>query len=288
MKPEYCTQQLQQIAAQIRLNAIESVHYAKSGHLGASLSCADMLTALYFGGMNLGTPETPDMKQRDAFILSKGHAAPGLYATLAERGLLNKQLLPTLRQINSPLQGHPESHRLEYVDCTTGSLGQGLSVGVGIAHSKKLFQGKDANRVYVILGDGEMQEGQNYEAAMAAPRYGLDNLVCFIDHNKYQIGGTVDRVLRTDAMAGIFRLLSWNVYEIDGHNMSEINEAIRTAKEPSGKPTMIIAHTQKGNGVSFMAGNAEWHGKVPDAAALERAREELLPVIGDYRGGRNE
>lgn len=270
--------ELERIAARIRLHIVESIYKAQSGHVGSSFSCTELLTALYFRTMNLGNPKpTPDVKKRDVFILSKGHAAPALYATFAERGLLNPKLLSTLRQIESPLQGHPERHRLKYVDATTGSLGQGLSMAQGYALSKKRRGAKE--RVYCLVGDGELQEGQVWEAARSIANNKLDNLVCIVDHNKFQLGGDTNKLMTTKVIERAFDARGWNRLNINGHNFREIDKAFATALHTKNRPTVIIANTVKGEGLSFTRGDVAWHGKVFDATTYEQAKQELSSHI---------
>ena len=226
---------LERTSTQIRAGIVESLYHAQSGHLGPSLSIVELLTVLYFGEMRLGMPEpTPDPRHREVFVLSKGHAAPALYATLAERGLLNKELLRTLRAIGSPLQGHPERHRLPYVDATTGSLGQGISMAQGYALGQKLT-GND-QRTFCIIGDGESQEGQVWETAMSAAKFRLDNLLCILDHNKFQNEESVARTMPIDTppLWQKWAAFGWRTEVIDGHDLSEIRRAIVDARKPTG------------------------------------------------------
>ena len=248
------------------------IYHAKSGHPGGSLSIADIMAVLYFEEMNINIKDLK-MENRDRFVLSKGHAAPALYSTLMEKGILDKSLITTLRKFGSPLQGHPDLKKIEGVEMSTGSLGQGLSAANGMALSSKIF-GPEF-RVYTILGDGELQEGQCYEAAMAAAHYKLDNLVAFVDLNGLQIDGNVKDVMNLISVKDKFVSFGWNVIEIDGHNYDEIREALKVARETKGKPTVIVATTVKGKGVSFMEGNYAWHGKAPNKEEFEKAMEEL-------------
>lgn len=249
------------------------IYHAKSGHPGGSLSIADILTVLYFEEMNIDVNDVK-MPNRDRFVLSKGHAAPALYATLMEKGFLPKSLVTELRRFGSPLQGHPDLKKVDAIEMSTGSLGQGLSAANGMALSSKIF--KPDFRVYTILGDGELQEGQCYEAAMAASHYKLDNLVAFIDNNNLQIDGDVDKVMSIYPLKDKFISFGWEVIEIDGHNFDEIKGALAKAREVKGKPTAIIAKTIKGKGVSFMENNAGWHGKAPSKEEFELAMKELM------------
>ena len=264
--------ELKIISKNIRRNILEMIYHAKSGHPGGSLSIADIMAVLYFEEMNINVKDLK-MENRDRFVLSKGHAAPALYSTLMEKGILDKSLITTLRKFGSPLQGHPDLKKIEGVEMSTGSLGQGLSAANGMALSSKIF-GPEF-RVYTILGDGELQEGQCYEAAMAAAHYKLDNLVAFVDLNGLQIDGNVKDVMNLICVKDKFVSFGWNVIEIDGHNYDEIREALKIARETKGKPTVIVATTVKGKGVSFMEGNYGWHGKAPNKEEFEKAMEEL-------------
>ncbi len=265
-------QQLQSQAKAIRRDIISMLGKAGSGHPGGSLSAADIVTALYFEVMNIN-PQEPNWPDRDRFVLSKGHAAPLLYAALAGRGYFDPAELDTLRKFGSKLQGHPDMRMLPGVEISTGSLGQGLSAACGMAMAGKI-DGKDY-RVYVLLGDGEIQEGQIWEAAMAAAHYKLDNLTAFLDHNKMQIDGPVEEVMSPEPIADKWRAFGWHVINIDGHDMEQILKAVEEAKQTKGKPTMIIAETVKGKGVSFMENQVGWHGKAPNAEQVEQALAEL-------------
>ena len=265
--------ELEVISKEIRKKIVEMIYHAKSGHPGGSLSIADILTVLYFEEMNIDVNDVK-MPNRDRFVLSKGHAAPALYATLMEKGFLPKSLVTELRRFGSPLQGHPDLKKVDAIEMSTGSLGQGLSAANGMALSSKIF--KPDFRVYTILGDGELQEGQCYEAAMAASHYKLDNLVAFIDNNNLQIDGDVDKVMSIYPLKDKFISFGWEVIEIDGHNFDEIKGALAKAREVKGKPTAIIAKTIKGKGVSFMENNAGWHGKAPSKEEFELAMTELM------------
>ncbi len=265
--------ELEVISKEIRKKIVEMIYHAKSGHPGGSLSIADILTVLYFEEMNIDVNDVK-MPNRDRFVLSKGHAAPALYATLMEKGFLPKSLVTELRRFGSPLQGHPDLKKVDAIEMSTGSLGQGLSAANGMALSSKIF--KPDFRVYTILGDGELQEGQCYEAAMAASHYKLDNLVAFIDNNNLQIDGDVDKVMSIYPLKDKFISFGWEVIEIDGHNFDEIKGALAKAREVKGKPTAIIAKTIKGKGVSFMENNAGWHGKAPSKEEFELAMKELM------------
>ena len=245
---------------------------AKSGHPGGSLSVTDILQVLYFETMNVDAAR-PDAPDRDRFVLSKGHAAPALYATLAEKGYFPEEELWHLRQCGAMLQGHPDMKHTPGVDMSTGSLGQGLSAANGMALAAKLD--KSARRVYAVCGDGELQEGQIWEAAMSAGHYKLDNLTVFVDHNKLQIDGTNDEVMSVMPIAEKFRAFGWNAVEIDGHDYDAIRGALTAARAAVGKPTVIVAETVKGKGVSFMENQVGWHGKAPNEEQCALAVREL-------------
>lgn len=260
------------ITRNIRKDIVTMIHGSKSGHPGGSLSAVEILTALYFDEMNVDT-RSPKMEDRDRFVLSKGHAAPVLYATLAEKGYFDKTELNSLRKIGAMLQGHPDMKGTPGVEMSTGSLGQGFSVACGMAMASKLDNAPW--RVYTLLGDGEVQEGIVWEAAMSAAHYKLDNLVAFLDYNGLQIDGEVEKVMNIGPIMDKFKSFGWNVIEIDGHDFDQIFAALDMAKETVGKPTMIIAKTVKGKGVSFMENNASWHGTAPTDSDLEKALAEL-------------
>lgn len=264
--------ELKDMAKVVRTDIIEMVHEAKSGHPGGSLSAADIVTALYFRLMRLD-PANPAWPDRDRFILSKGHACPVWYAALAERGFFDKSHLLTLRKLNSILQGHADMKKTPGVDMTVGSLGQGFSAGLGMALGGKL-QGRDYH-VWVVVGDGECQEGSIWEAAMAAPRWKLDNLTVIIDKNGIQNDWFVADEMPVDPLPDKWRAFNWHVIEIDGHDMAQVVEALETAKTITGKPTAIIAHTIKGKGVSFMEHVPAWHGKAPSAEQKAIALSEI-------------
>ena len=253
---------LEQIAKEIRKDILLEVHTANSGHPGGALSCTDILTSIYFKTMYDG----------DKIILSKGHASAALYATLAEKGLIEKEELKTFRQLGSRLQGHPSMRKLDLVDSSSGSLGQGLSIANGIALGMKLDKKK--NNVYVILGDGEIQEGQVWEAAMTAAHYKLNNVIAFLDYNKLQIDGANDNVMTVKPVDKKFKAFGWNVQVVDGHNFKEIIDAVENAKK-SRKPNMIIANTIKGKGVAVMEYKCELHGKAPYKEQYEMGVSEL-------------
>ena len=260
------------IARNIRRDIVTMIHSSKSGHPGGSLSAVEILTALYFDEMNID-PRNPKMEDRDRFILSKGHAAPVLYSTLSEKGYFDKSELNSLRKIGAMLQGHPDMKGIPGIEMSTGSLGQGFSVACGMAMASKLDNAPW--RVYALLGDGEIQEGIVWEAAMSAAHYKLDNLVAFLDFNGLQIDGEVEKVMNVGPVMDKFKSFGWNVIEIDGHDFDQIFAALDMAKETVGKPTMIIAKTVKGKGVSFMENNAGWHGTAPSDSDLEKALQEL-------------
>lgn len=266
---------LQDRATQIRKDIVTMICKSKSGHPGGSLSAADILSVLYFNEMNVD-PKNPKMADRDRFVLSKGHAAPVLYSVLAEKGYFDRKLLGTLREFGSPLQGHPDMKKLPGVDMSTGSLGQGLSVANGMALSAKLDQ--KSYRVYALLGDGEVQEGQVWEAAMTAAHYKLDNVCAFLDSNNLQIDGNVDKVMGVEPLDEKWRAFGWNVMVINGHDMEEILGALEAAKNHKGQPTMIIAKTTKGKGISFMEDVCGFHGVAPTKEETEKALEELSHV----------
>lgn len=265
-------EELKKIAKEIRIEIIKQVYEAKSGHPGGSLSCADMLTVLYFNQMNINEKE-PNAPLRDRFVLSKGHCSPALYATLAKRGYFPKEKLTGFRKIGSDLQGHPDMHKVPGVDMTTGSLGQGLSVANGMALNSKLNH--DGYRVYCLLGDGELEEGQIWEATMTANKYHLDNLCAIVDYNHLQIDGTVENVKGLDNIEGKWKSFGFHTIVIDGHNLEQIIDAFETAKITKNKPAVIIAKTTKGKGVSFMENESGWHGKAPNEEQYRQAIAEL-------------
>jgi transketolase len=268
-------------AANIRKMALEAIHSAKAGHPGGSLSAADILAYLYMSEMNID-PKNPKDPNRDRFVLSKGHAAPGLYGALAERGFIPKEDIKTFRHAESYLQGHPDMKGVPGVDMSTGSLGQGISAACGIALAGKL-DNKDY-RVYTILGDGECEEGQVWEAAMFAAHYKLDNLTAFLDFNGLQIDGDIRKVMNPTPFDKKFEAFNWNVITIDGHDFEQIAKAIEAAKACKDKPTIIIANTVKGKGVSFMENQAGWHGNAPNDEQYEIAISELDKYIESLGG----
>ena len=259
-------------AAKIRRTALEAINAAQSGHVGGSFSVADILTVLYFEKMNID-PKNPKDPDRDRFVLSKGHCTPTMYATLALKGYFPVEDLKTFRNVDSYLSGHVEMTKVPGVDMSAGSLGQGLSAAIGMALAGKVD--KKDYRVYAALGDGEIQEGQIWEAAMAAGTNGLDNLTVFVDNNNLQIDGTIEEVMSPYPIDEKFRAFKWNVITIDGHDYAQIADAIDAAKEAKGRPTMIVAKTVKGKGVSFMENNVKFHGSTPTAEQFEQAFKEL-------------
>ena len=259
-------------AKEIRKDIIEEVYSAKSGHPGGSLSIADIMAVLYFNELNIDE-NNPRWEDRDRMILSKGHCTPALYASLAERGFIKKEELKTFRNINSNLQGHPDMNKVPGVDMTSGSLGQGLSVANGMAISGKM-DNKDY-RVYCILGDGEIEEGQIWEAAMTSNKYNLDNLCVIVDNNNLQIDGTIEEVMSSYPIDEKFESFGFYVININGNNIEEISEAFNEARNNKNKPTCIIAKTIKGKGIPFMENQAGWHGKAPNEEQYKQAMECL-------------
>ena len=264
--------ELMKTANEVRKGIVTAVHSAKSGHPGGSLSAADIYTYLYFEEMNID-PKDPKKADRDRFVLSKGHTAPGYYSTLAHRGFFPVEDLTTLRKVGSYLQGHPDMKHIPGVDMSSGSLGQGISAAVGMAISAKLSN--DDYRVYTLLGDGEIQEGQVWEAAMFAGSRKLDNLVVIVDNNGLQIDGPIDEVNSPYPIGAKFEAFNFNVVEIDGHDFDQIADAFKQAKECKGKPTAIIMKTIKGKGVSFMENQVGWHGRPLKPEEFETAMKEL-------------
>ena len=276
-----CKNELAKIACKVRMGIIEGTFNAKSGHPGGSLSITEILTYLYFNEMNID-PQNPSMDSRDRFVLSKGHAAPALYSVMAQRGYFPVEELKTLRKVDSRLQGHPSMKCLPGIDISSGSLGQGISAACGMALGAKLS--KADFRVYTILGDGEIEEGQVWEAAMYAAAKKLDNLVAFVDNNNLQIDGTVEEVNSPYPILEKFAAFGWNVIEIDAHNLDEIADALKSARDCKGKPTAIIAKSVKGKGISFMENQVNWHGSAPNAEQYEIAMNELDAVLKDLEG----
>ena len=264
--------ELELTAYKIRRDAVTAVHSAASSHPGGSLSIADILAVLYFDEMNID-PNNPKNPDRDRFVLSKGHCAPALYGALAERGFFPVEDIKTFRHVDSYLQGHPDMKGVPGVDMSTGSLGQGICAANGMALAAKL-DGK-SYRVYTILGDGELEEGQVWEAAMFAPHYKLDNLTAFVDFNGLQIDGDITKVMNPTPIDKKFEAFGWNVITINAHDMDEIKNAIAAAKATKGKPTVIIAKSIKGKGVSYMENQASWHGSAPNDEQYEQAMKEL-------------
>lgn len=273
---------LKEVAAKVRLLSVEAIFNAKSGHPGGSLSVTDILTYLYFDKMNVSADKKDD-PNRDRFVLSKGHACPALYSALAIKGYFDEKSLVTLRKKDSFLQGHPDMHRIPGIDMSTGSLGQGISAACGIAASAKTF-GKDY-RVYTVLGDGEIQEGQVWEAAMFAAHYKLDKLTAFVDYNGLQIDGDVHQIMNVAPVDEKFKAFGWHTQVIDGHDFEAIEKAVSEA-EKTDKPSVIICKTVKGKGVSFMENDAGWHGKAPNAEQYEVALAELKKAYEDAKEAR--
>ena len=263
------------LANNVRFGIIEGVYNAGCGHPGGSLSIADVITYLYFKEMNVD-PKNPKMDSRDRLVLSKGHTAPALYAVLAERGFFDKEELKTLRKTESRLQGHPDMKGIPGVDMTTGSLGLGISAACGMALSAKVSGA--SNRVYTIVGDGESEEGQVWEAAMFAAHYKLDNLVCVLDLNGLQIDGKITEVMNPTPHDEKFRAFGWHVIVIDGHNFDEIEAAFNEARATKGKPTAIISKSVKGKGVSYMENACEWHGQAPKEDLYKVAIDDLTKI----------
>ena len=273
--------QLQITACKVRMGILTGTHSAKAGHPGGSLSAADLFTYLYFQELNVD-PANPKWEDRDRFVLSKGHTAPGLYAALAHRGFFPVEDLTTLRHIDSYLQGHPNMNSVPGVDMSTGSLGQGISCAVGMAMGLK-HQGKSA-RVYTLLGDGEIQEGQVWEACMAASHYKLDNLVVIVDNNGLQIDGDVAKVMSPYPIADKLEAFGFHTIAIDGHDFDQMEKAFAEARTVKGQPTAIVMKTVKGKGVSFMENNAGWHGKAPNDAEYAQAMDEIQAVLAGLEG----
>ena len=271
-------------ACKVRMGVIESTHGAKAGHPGGSLSAADMFTYLYFKEMRID-PKNPKWDDRDRFVLSKGHTAPGLYSTLANRGFFPVEDLPTLRHIDSYLQGHPNMNMVPGVDMSTGSLGQGISTAVGMAKAAKLM-GKDDVRVYCLLGDGEIAEGEVWEAFLFAAHYNLDNFCAIIDLNGLQLDGATKDVMNPAPVDDKMKAFGFNVVVIDGHNFDEMEQAFESFHGCEGKPTCILMKTTKGKGVSYMLNNVGWHGKAPNDAESEVARGELRAQLAELEAAK--
>lgn len=273
--------QLRKLACKVRMGVIEATHGAKAGHPGGSLSAADLFTYLYFRELNID-PKNPKWEERDRFVLSKGHTAPGLYSVLAHRGFFPVEDLPTLRHLDSYLQGHPNMNTVPGVDMSTGSLGQGISVAAGMAlgakHQNKTY------RVYTLLGDGEIQEGQVWEACMLAAHYKLDNFCVIVDNNGLQIDGNIADVMSPYPITDKLEAFGFHVEAIDGHDFDQIEAAMKVAKTVKGKPTAIVMKTTKGKDVSYMENNAGWHGKAPNDAEYEQAMTELRTILAKLEG----
>jgi len=266
-------EQLEKTARKLRRHIVKMLAMAGSGHPGGSLSAIDILTALFFGNVMRYAPQNPRWADRDRFILSKGHAVPALYAVLAEAGFIPEEWLWQLRKIDTPMQGHPSVKDIPALEASTGSLGQGLSIGLGMALAARL-DNRDY-RVYVMIGDGESEEGQVWEAAMAASHFHVGNLTAILDYNRYQLDGAIGEIMSIEPVVAKWEAFGWAVREIDGHDMRQIMDALHWGKEPRERPSIIVAHTVKGKGVSFMENNNEFHGKAPTQAELEQALAEL-------------
>ena len=275
------SKQLEIMAYKARLLALDAVHTAASGHIGGSLSAIDAVTALYFHVMNVD-PADPQNPDRDRFVLSKGHTSPALYSVLALRGFFPVEDLKLFRSIKGHYSGHAEMRHVKGVDMSTGSLGQGISAAVGMALGGKVA-GKDF-RVYAVLGDGEIAEGQVWEAAMSAAKYKLDNLCAIVDVNGLQIDGATKDVMPSEPLDKKFEAFNWNVIKVDGHNFDELLEAFAQAEACKGKPTAVLMKTVKGKGVSFMENNAGWHGKAPNDEQYEQAKAEVEAKIAELEG----
>jgi transketolase len=268
------TKELERIANELRILTLKAVYNAQSGHIGGSFSSAEIITVLYFYKLKIN-PKDPLWEDRDRFILSKGHAAPMLYSALAKRGFFSEEeLVNNLRKIGSRFQGHPDMRKTPGVEMTTGSLGQGLSVAIGIALGAKYID-KKSFRVYTLLGDGELNEGQVWEAFMSASKYKLDNLVCICDRNRVQLDGCTEEIMPLEPLRLKIEAFGWEVLEIDGHNIEAIIKALDYAETVKNKPTCIIAYTVKGKGVSFMENTHKWHGRAPNKEEYEEALKEL-------------
>ena len=274
MQPNVTHKQLEQHAASVRRSIITMLEQAGSGHTAGALGLADIMTALYFAVLHI-SPESPDWDERDLFVMSNGHCAPVLYATLAERGFFPRTELATLRQFGSRLQGHPERQALPGVETTSGPLGSGLSQASGMAYHVRYLHPQPKRFVYCLMGDGELDEGNIWEAAMFASKYNLGNLIGIVDRNNIQIGGSTEDVMPLEYLRGKWRSFGWHVQEIDGHNMESICEAMSMARAVTDRPSVIIAHTIPGKGVDFMEGDYHWHGKVPTVEEAQRALAQL-------------
>jgi transketolase len=273
MKQKRTLEELQSISKQVRRHIVEMICAAKSGHPGGSLSAVETLVTLYYDVMN-HDPAKPDWEDRDRFILSKGHAAPVLYSVMAQMGYTPEDQLNTLRKLGSIYQGHPDKRFIPALEASTGSLGQGLSIACGMSCAAKLD--KKTWRTYVVLGDGEIQEGQIWEAAMFGAFHKLDNVVAIVDYNKIQLDGWIKDILNLEPLVDKWRAFGWHVIDVDGHDIAALQAAFAEAENTKGKPTALIANTIKGKGVSFMENNPKWHGVAPTAAELEMALKELV------------
>jgi len=271
-QPHKSVSELEELCRSLRLDILAMIRAAGSGHPGGSLSSVEILTALYFDILNID-PEEPCQIDRDRFILSKGHIAPALYATLAERGFFPREVLNSLRKLGSPMQGHPNMAHCAGLDCSSGSLGQGLSVASGLALAARLRGA--SYRTYCLMGDGELQEGQIWEAAMSAAHYGLDNLCGIVDYNGVQLDGTTKDVMNIDPVADKWCAFNWNVISCDGHDLASLLSAFESAASCKGSPSVIIARCVKGKGVSFMENQAAWHGQCPNEAQYQQAIAEI-------------
>jgi len=268
----YSLPQLEETCKTIRKDILKMTHLAGSGHPGGSLSAVELMVGLYFGVLKHNSTD-PNWEDRDRFILSKGHAAPVHYSVLSRTGYFSPEILDTLRKFGSILQGHPNMHKVPGLDCSSGSLGQGLSIANGLAMAAKMR--KKDYRVYCLLGDGELQEGQIWEAAMTAPQHKLDNVCAMVDYNRVQLDGPISEIKELHPLTDKWKSFNWNVIEIDGHNIEEVMKAYEEAANTKGKPSVIIARTIKGKGVSFMENKAEWHGKSPNSKEYEAAIAEI-------------
>jgi len=271
-------EELERIAHDLRIDILKMIATAGSGHPGGSLSSVEIVTALYFGVLRYRAGE-PHFPGRDRFVISKGHGVPTVYAALARAGCLDRAELESLRQIDSRLQGHPDHVRLPYIEAATGSLGQGLSVALGMVLAEQLDP-KNDYRVYCLLGDGELQAGQVWEAAMAAGKYGVGKLTAILDYNKVQLDGHVRNIMDLEPLASKWEAFRWHVREVDGHDLRAILQAFDEARAETDRPSILLAHTVKGKGVSFMEDTHAWHGKAPNAEELDRAIAELMTAIG--------
>ena len=272
-------QELKDLCRLVREDIVTMTHKAGSGHPGGSLSATEIMVGLYFGGIMNVDPKQPDWEERDRFILSKGHVAPVLYSVLARKGFFPVEELSTLRRMGSILQGHPHKDSTPGLDCSAGSLGQGLSIANGIAYALK--KQSKAKRVYCLLGDGELQEGQVWEAVMFAAQHKLDNVCAIVDFNHVQLDDTIEAIKNLENLPARWHSFGWNVIEVDGHNVEAVVRAYELAALTKDRPTVLIAHAVKGKGVSFMEGDCNWHGNAPNAEQLEKALAEI-------RGERNE